>query len=506
MPLLDAIGSTHCLHMWLGIPIMIRIFTDEYDPSGRVFFSPQARILCCGIIVCTILVTYFRNPARRLIIDEEEDDEMNALGVSRKRPSLLSRVMESLDSTISSSSSSMFRNALFVSILFWFSWPSKNPSLNYAVGAVDHDHHQVCDADDTTCRIANHYGPPICCITPSFCDAKAHNWIYQQGGTAQAYKPDVPFNTTICDPELIRESKMRHKVATWPYSRSNRKLPPELKIKLNLLRCTNGGVITNSGNKGNNKNKNIDSSNGEGNDAAREEVEEGSVATAETEPQDSNCCCYPLLSGGSHENATIEIWQTRPDGTYSSLRPGNQEGECRAKWVARVDPNDHVFETSNPLTVEFTTVAPGSTGSVGGLGPGGWELFPYGPPVIHILVRPGFDGVSPLLVDVPVSIHHKTLEERKFTWTDWRGPAWVKSKGNPDQPSYNITSWEPDLESHSVSISVDLFLQEDKEYSVGYISSTRKLMCPSLFYGMPSAFFLEPISVCGKYLLDYFDL
>ena len=483
MPLLETIGSTHSLHIWLGIFLATKIFLDEYDPSGRVFHSPQTRSVCCGIIICTIVVTYFGNPARRLTMDEEDDgDEFNSSGGSRRRSSWLGKLSESASNTISSSSSSMFRNALFFACIFWFSWPSgRNGSMSY-VAADD-----VCDADDMSCRIANHYGPPICCLNPSFCDSgHTHTWIYSEGGTAQAYKQNAPIKKTICEAESIRETKMRHKVATWPYSRSNRKVLPELKIKLNLLLCSDGQKPNQP-------------------PANEEATEEGSVPA----DQDSNCCCHPLLAG-SGANATIEIWQTRPDGTYSSLRQGNEEGDCRAKWIvtgSEEDATQGLFGSDSiPQAVEFTTMAPGSTGSLGGLGPNHWEFSPYGPPAVHILVRPGMDGVRPLLVDVPVSMHHKTLQQREFTWRDWRGPSWVKSKGNPDQPSFNITSWEEDLETLSVSMGVDLFLREDKEFSAAYTSTTSNLMCPSLFYGLPSSFFLEPISMCGRYMLDYFDL
>lgn len=462
MQLLE-MGHTQSLHMWLGIPIIVRLLMDEYDPSGRVFHSPEARSLCCGIIVCCILVTYYRNPARRLTMQDEDPDD----NIGKKKPSFLALLLESWSSTINSSSSSMFRNALFISILFVFSWPL-NKVATGIVGATD----DVCDADDTSCRIANHYGPPICCITPSFCDAKAHNWIYQQGGSAQAYKPDVPISKTVC--EQLEESSLRHKVATWPYFRSSKKNPPAVNLKLNMLRCTS---------EDNNP-------------------QEGE----EHQQQEGDCCCHPLLPSGSSENATIEIWQTRPDGKYSSVRAGNEDGDCRAKWIAVGNPEDPVFVEKNPSSVEFQTMAPGSTGSLGGLGPGTWEFSPYGPPLIHVLVRPGMDGISPLLVDIPVPIHHQTLEEQPFTWRDWRGPAWVKSKGNPDQPAFNVTSWEADVDNHTVAISVDLYLREDKEFSVSHTAATSKLMCPSLLYGLPSAFFLEPISVCGKYLLDYFDL
>jgi hypothetical protein len=465
MQLLE-MGSTHSLHIWLAIPIIIRIFLDEYDPSGRVFHSPESRSVCCGIIVCCLLSTYLCNPSRRLNMEDDEEDLELQYGI--KRRSFLSNLAESASNTIASSSSSMFRNALFISTLFWISWPLNQASVSFAVMGAHHSNN-VCAAGDTQCRIANHYGPPICCISPAFCDARAHNWIYQQGGTAQAYKPDQPVKETICNATLIKEQKMRHKVASWPYSRSTRKSPPLLNVTLNLMRCTN-----------------------------QEEAQEEEPATQEGGPQ--HCCCRPLLA--ESENATIEIWQTRPDGTYSSLRAGSDEGECRAKWVASVDNPDEPLDSGAALTeVEFQTVAPGSTGMMGGLGPNRWEFSPYGPPVLHILVRPGVDGVKPLLVDVPVSIDAKTLQEKPFTWTDWRGAAWVKSKQK--HPAYNVTSWEADVDSNSVSISVGLFLYDDKDYSVSYF---KKLMCPSLFYALPSAFYLEPISVCGKYLLDYFDM
>jgi len=389
-------------------------------------------------------------------MDEEIESEL-------RRPSLLKKLSESARNTMTSSSSSMFRNALFVSIFFCYSWPSGPQSpLSYAAAE------DICPANDMSCRLANHYGPPICCLHPKFCDSgHTHNWIYSEGGTAQAYKPNAPIKQTICDVESIKESKMRHKVATWPYSRSNRKVLPELKMKFNLMLCSDG-------------------------------LKEKAPDAATT---DSSCCCSSLL-GGNDANVTIDVWQARPDGTYSSLRPENEDGDCRASWIA----NGSGDSDSSLHVVEFATIAPGSTGSLGGLGPDHWEFSPYGPPVIHVLVRPGIDGVRPLLVDVPVSIDHKTLKQREFTGRDWRGPAWVKSHKNKDQQSFNITSWEEDLETSSVSMTVDLFLREDKDFSAVYTSNPSKLMCPSLIYGLPGSFFLEPISMCGRFMLDYFDL
>jgi hypothetical protein len=37
-------------------------------------------------------------------------------------------------------------------------------------------------------------------------------------------------------------------------------------------------------------------------------------------------------------------------------------------------------------------------------------------------------------------------------------------------------------------------------------SVSSSLWCPSLLYGLPSSFFLEPIAVCARPLLDFFAL
>lgn len=479
------IGSTQSLHIWLGIPIIFRLFYDEYDASGRVWHSPESRSLCCGLIFSAILVTYLRNPARRLAMEEDEDE------IIMKKPSFLSRCTESLSNTVSSSSSGMFRNALFISMLFAFGWPQNRSTMPYAVATGTDS--QVCEADDHQCHAANNYGPAICSIKPSYCDGKSQDWIYEQGGTAQAYKPGAPLSKIVCDPEEVKAKRTRHKVATWPYSRSGRKNPPELKLKLNLLLCSNDYNIVPLAAEGSEV------------EAEAEAEQQESQPEGESNNESNDCCCRQLIGPGSGHNATIEVWQTRPDGTYSSLRHGNDEGECRAKWMA-IESSDSDPILNPASTVEFETMAPGSTGFMSGLGPSGWEFYPYGPPVIHVLVRSGVDGISPLLVDIPVPIRKKTLEEQPFTWTDWRGAAWVKSKGNPEQPAFNVTSWDADVEKNSVSLTVDLFLKEDRDYALSYTAATSKLMCPSLIYGFPRSFFLEPIPVCGKYLLDYFDL
>ncbi|KAL3912933.1 MAG: hypothetical protein SGARI_000906, partial [Bacillariaceae sp.] len=117
----------------------------------------------------------------------------------------------------------------------------------------------------------------------------------------------------------------------------------------------------------------------------------------------SACTCSPLTDVG---NAIVEVWQALPNGYYSSLRDSDQS-ICRAT----VPVNEQGDAT-------FSTVAPGSSGILGGLGP--FDAPPYGPPVIHALIQaPHHDA---LLMDLPVLPHPSTLEERSFSFSgfDWR--------------------------------------------------------------------------------------
>jgi hypothetical protein len=185
----------------------------------------------------------------------------------------------------------------------------------------------------------------------------------------------------------------------------------------------------------------------------------------------------------------VEVWQARPDGTYSSLRVGQQEGDCRASMSLSTDDDDDSF-------IVFETFAPGSTGSLGGLGPSKIEFTPFGPPVIHFLATASKH--APTLIDFPVLLDRKTLNARSFYWPDWRGQAWVKQSGK--DPAYKITSWKGDQKNNQVEIELDIFLQVQDD-STGSLA-----MCPSLIYGLPSSFFLEPITECAPSMLNFFAL
>jgi len=297
----------------------------------------------------------------------------------------------------------------------------------------------MCDADGT-CTILE---GAKCGLDKSFCHSTSTS-IYQYGGTAQAYKAHAPFKAEICNEDDYVSSKQ--KVATWPFWRSSRKSPPKVLLRIDLQSCS---------------------------------------AAA-----DSTCCCHPLVKADNSSHVEIEIWQARPDGTYSSLRRG-EKGDCRARTLL----------AGNESSVAFETVAPGSFGSLGGLGPSKWDFAPYGIPVVHILVSAA--GHARTLIDFPVLMNRKTLEAQTFSGPDWRGSAWVRE--SQQQAPYKIVAWKPNSKKNQVEIEVEILLKAEPRKSNGVPSSSTEL-CQSNFYGLPSSFFLEPISECASSMLDFFAL
>jgi hypothetical protein len=191
------------------------------------------------------------------------------------------------------------------------------------------------------------------------------------------------------------------------------------------------------------------------------------------------CCCETL----SETTAKAEVWQARPDGTYSSLQRGN--GDCRATVVPQ-----------NGSQLEFTTMAPGSTGALGGLGPSGWDVPPYGPPLVHLLVTASHH--QPLLIHVPIIPQGKTLEQCGFWGGDWRGHA---GKRKSVMNAFNVTSWEVTGDATEIKVEMDVFLTKG-----GSPQDLAKELCPSFLYGAPSSFYVEPIAVCAPFLLNFFPI
>lgn len=299
-------------------------------------------------------------------------------------------------------------------------------------------------AADGTCDAKN------CGMPPTHCQKSSRSKdIYRHGGSAQAFKANQPKKKAICDPEMYGD-KTRHKVASWPYFASTRRRsPPRLQVTLKLWSCSL--------------------------------LELPSTKNEES----TTCCCHPFEK--TEKDLLVQVWQARPDGRYSSLREGQEDGDCRA--------------TSTSLKgLSFETVAPGSTGILGGLGPYGWDWAPYGTPVLHILVSSSQH--APTLVNVPVMMERTTLEQKSSSrWADWRGAAWVQDKEK--DPAFDITSWKANPKKNVVDVQIDVYLQEAAENIDTDLSGQ---LCRSWVYGLPSSFFLEPITECAPSMLDFFAL
>ena len=79
-------------------------------------------------------------------------------------------------------------------------------SLVVATAAVG----EQCDGEAGTCPSSATSSPSSCVSTTT--DKLS---VYRFGGTAQAYKEDAPFQSTICDPADYVSSSS-YKVASWP--------------------------------------------------------------------------------------------------------------------------------------------------------------------------------------------------------------------------------------------------------------------------------------------------
>lgn len=308
-----------------------------------------------------------------------------------------------------------------------------------------------------------------CSLPRSFCEQDTAKrkalTIYGHGGTAQAYLPGAPISTTVCDAALYQTS--RHRVAGWPLTRTSHRSAPRVALRIHLWSCQDSGAFDKKDDK-------------------------------DVDPK--KCCCDTLKAerrvgeSPSEPAATIEIWHARPDGSYSSLRGGTDElsrGDCRTRV--------HLERGSSSVSVN--TVAPGSTGSLGGLGPNRWDFPPFGPPVVHVLVSA--PGHATLLLDIPFLFNRKTLNQKaSMLGGDWRGSAWMRESCE-DKP-HDVRKWVANPTENRIDVDLNVYLTRVPERDVG--GSATSLLCPSMLYGLPSSFFFEPIAVCARPLLDYFAL
>jgi hypothetical protein len=314
------------------------------------------------------------------------------------------------------------------------------------------------DDDASSTRSKNHRTRSMRFFSQtSYCSSTTSD-LYQHNGSAQAYRPNAAISSIVCPKSMADD--LHYSVSSWPlFRRSSRKgTAPNMDITLHLWSCRP-----------------------KKNDDGDEKV--------------TACACSPLTDVNTvndfvGRSATVEVWQARPDGLYTSLH--SKDDDCRA-----------TIPVNDQGDVKFSTVAPGSTGVMAGLGPWGWDSSPYGPPVIHILVKAPFH--DPLLLDLPVLVHPNTLEKRPFSWAgfDWRGLSWSKRKKLPPLP-YKLVSWTANAETNHIEMKVNVFLEIVADQKKNSIPPAPDF-CPS-WYIFPRSFFLQPISVCARYLLDFFEL
>ncbi|KAL7507411.1 hypothetical protein ACHAXN_004601 [Cyclotella atomus] len=218
--------------------------------------------------------------------------------------------------------------------------------------------------------------------------------------------------------------------------------------------------------------------------------------------------CSEILTG--RNNLTIQVWQPRPDGTYSSLRDGVEEGDCRATIVK--DEIETTSEQSNLLgSVEFETLTPGSPGLLGGLTPStsSFGEFIYGPGKIHLLVS--VDGHYPLLEELSMVELGKKLANNgdlgagmHFFGPDLRPHVAVTRNKNDLFGGMEIQSAA--VVDSKLEIEVDFFLIPMPEEAAERLEQTGVFCTMDRGLLGLSSFFKEPISLCFPSLLDYFAL
>lgn len=263
---------------------------------------------------------------------------------------------------------------------------------------------------------------------------------------------------------------------------------------------------------------------------------------------DATSCRCTVLSDSSTVARHVEVWQTRPDGTYSSLSPGVQEGDCRASVPV-------VTASPSLLSFYFDTLAPGSTGAFGGLGAfrddvrGLWlpygilpfpdDIPPYGPPAIHFYVPPTVnDGFyyEPLVAQLGMNELEAAAQGPKNTYQflgrDRRPHATFsegKSNNNADNDnnggskfsSVVIRSVRRSSDGLVWEVEADFFLVRQRRQRSGGdgsnddddVSSTtttpEQVFCSSSsrgILGWMRSFYSEPIAVCVPSLLGFFKL
>ena len=300
-------------------------------------------------------------------------------------------------------------------------------------------------ADDTSNHSCDNNG-----LVPSSVD----NALFVGGATAQAYKPNAPMKTSVCDESSPRDNNIVHKVAHWSFWRSEYKDLVPIFIKGNILSC-NDSVMA---------------------------IKESEI--------------------------TMEVWQPRPDGTYSSIRPGIEEGDCRASvpiTLTESNSSDEIDTDTNRIgTVEFETFVPGSIGLLNGLVPSSSRDYPpYKPGNIHMFLN--MEGYQPSLIELSMNELNNFIP-KKMSKGRFKLSGAKSANKNDGIEILSVTPKSRPGYEMAIEVELNLYLlgNDTKTQDITNIFCSHKLLQGGL--SRIQSFFKEPISVCSAAYMDFFAL
>ncbi|KAL3817618.1 hypothetical protein ACHAXA_006507 [Cyclostephanos tholiformis] len=355
---------------------------------------------------------------------------------------------------------------------------------------------------------------------PSSSSSLVGHYYHHDGISAQAYKPHSPTKTSVChtnDPGTNDNESVGvggggdgvWRVANWPFWRSEYDAVPLVVIG-DIYGCVEVAYPPSA-----------------------------STTTSTPSSTSSSQVARDYVDDDDDSIISMEVWQPRPDGTYSSLRPGVEEGECRARIpVEVISTADDVVamkedgESSSYSNIighfRYETLVPGSTGLLGGLVPrgGGLDYPPYGPGGVHMYLD--VRGYRPLLDSIDTSdLYDWLLPPRndvpgrdRFRFVGWdMRPHAAKTSGNA-KPSNDAGDCGGGIEIRSLTkvsrhgydlaleVKVDVFVVHDAMGDGLVTIDPTDVFCSTRrgFLGRIRSFFKEPIAICFPSLLDFFSL
>jgi len=351
----------------------------------------------------------------------------------------------------------------------------------HLVIAQQNENDASCDGDDGICQGGENkqqkqQRKPIkeSKLCSSSTNLSTLDHFYDQGISTQTYKPNTPIKSTVCEVDDSDDGLSKYNVAHWSFWRSSYTIIPKLIVTANIYSCADNDDGSNSMH----------------------------VSSISNDEEDNDGVI------------TMEVWQPRPDGTYSSLRPGIEEGDCRASVPIQqnhMNTNNN-NEFSNILGhVQFSTLTPGSPGVLNGLIPHGSRDYPpYSKGNIKMYLN--LDGYYPWLGQLSMIELDDILKNRSVVGRRPHDAKYINDKssssGNGGGGGIDIKSVTQVSES-LMQVEIDIFIEQRKPEEMTTSSQdSSDIFCSSrgLFNWITSSFFKEPIAICFPSLLDFFQL